>query len=72
MTTSHALRQRAAVEPHLVGREEELESVVELVASRELPRVVVLAGDAGIGKTSLWLAAVDEPTDARSQAKPHS
>ena len=42
----------------LIGRDEELEALVELVAARDgLPCAVVLCGDAGIGKSALWLAA---------------
>ena len=45
---------------HLVGREEELAAIVRLLdAPEELPSAVVLWGEAGIGKTSLWLAGVD-------------
>ncbi len=42
---------------HLVGRDEQLAALVGLVDGRTpLPATVVLAGEAGIGKTSLWLA----------------
>ena len=44
----------------LVGREEELGAIVGLVdAHEDLPGAVVLSGEAGIGKTSLWLAGLD-------------
>jgi hypothetical protein len=44
----------------LVGREEELGAIFELLDARErLPGVTVLAGEAGIGKTTLWLAGLD-------------
>src|SRR5215217_4299008 len=42
----------------LVGREEELDSLRKLLDA--IPAVAVVAGDAGIGKTALWLAALDE------------
>ena len=43
---------------HLVGREEELRAIIRLLDAREeLPGAAVLAGEAGIGKTTLWLAA---------------
>ncbi|HEV8249347.1 MAG TPA: AAA family ATPase [Gaiellaceae bacterium] len=42
----------------LVGREEELSSLLALLDA--LPAVGVVSGEAGIGKTALWLAAVDE------------
>jgi DNA-binding CsgD family transcriptional regulator len=46
---------------HLVGREEELASLGALLDSPdELPAVAVVVGEAGIGKTSLWLAAGEE------------
>jgi DNA-binding CsgD family transcriptional regulator len=44
----------------LIGREEELRAIVQLLAAPEqLPGAAVLAGGAGIGKTTLWLAGVD-------------
>ena len=44
----------------LVGREEELGAIVRLLeALEQLPSAAVLAGEAGIGKTSVWLAGVD-------------
>ena len=46
--------------PHLVGREEELGTIVELLDDPgRLPGVVVLAGEAGIGKTTLWAAGIE-------------
>ena len=42
----------------IVGRREELETLGAFVAAREWPRTLLLSGDAGIGKTTLWLAAV--------------
>ena len=42
----------------LVGRDEELELVVGALA--DLPAGVVLEGEAGIGKTSIWRAALGE------------
>ena len=45
---------------HLVGREEELGTVLRLLDALEgLPAAVVLHGEAGIGKTTVWLAGVD-------------
>jgi hypothetical protein len=44
----------------VVGREEELGAVVRLLkAAEQLPSAVVLTGEAGIGKTTLWRASVD-------------
>lgn len=42
----------------LVGREDELRRIERLLASESLPTTIVLRGDAGIGKTSLWLAGL--------------
>lgn len=43
---------------YLVGREDELEALVDLLETPErLPRTAVLCGEAGIGKTTLWLEA---------------
>jgi len=50
---------------YVVGREDELRAVVGLLEAPErLPRAGVLAGEAGIGKTTLWLAAT-EAAEAR-------
>ena len=46
--------------PNLVGREEQLERSSRSLTTRRLPAVSVVAGDAGIGKTALWEAAVEE------------
>ena len=49
-----------ATAQHLVGREEELGAIVRLLdAHEELWGAAVLPGEAGIGKTSLWLAGVE-------------
>ena len=46
--------------PQLVGREEELQAIFRVLEAPELlPGVAVLSGEAGIGKTSLWLAGLD-------------
>jgi DNA-binding CsgD family transcriptional regulator len=45
---------------HLVGREEELNAIVAFLDAPELlAGAAVLVGEPGIGKTTLWLAAVD-------------
>jgi DNA-binding CsgD family transcriptional regulator len=45
--------------PHLAGREDELAALLDLLeAPDELPAAAVVVGEAGIGKTTLWLAAV--------------
>jgi DNA-binding CsgD family transcriptional regulator len=51
-----------AVRSHrLVGRDEEFDSLVRLLdASDELPAAAAVVGEAGIGKTALWLAVVEE------------
>ena len=44
----------------LVGREEELEAIVGFLDGREqVAGAAVLSGEAGIGKTSVWLAGID-------------
>lgn len=48
-----------AVLPALVGREEELEALDALLRADALPASLLVAGEAGIGKTSLCLAAVE-------------
>jgi DNA-binding CsgD family transcriptional regulator len=46
---------------HLVGREEEHAALLDLLdAPTEPPAVGLVIGDAGIGKTTVWLAAVEE------------
>jgi DNA-binding CsgD family transcriptional regulator len=48
----------------LVGRDEELGAIVRLLDEREqLPGAVVLSGEAGIGKTTVWLAGIDAAAD---------
>jgi DNA-binding CsgD family transcriptional regulator len=45
----------------LVGRDEELGTLLRLLdAHDEPPAVAVVVGDAGIGKTALWLTAAEE------------
>jgi DNA-binding CsgD family transcriptional regulator len=48
----------------LVGREQELGAIARLLDARDhLPGAVVLPGEAGIGKTTLWLAGIDAAAD---------
>jgi len=45
---------------NLVGREEELEPLLDLLdAPDQLPAVAAIVGEAGIGKTAVWLAALE-------------
>ena len=45
----------------VVGRDRELAALADLLGSDErLPAVLLLEGEAGIGKTTLWRAAVEE------------
>ena len=54
----------ASTSRQLVGREEELGAVLGVLARPEdLPVVLVLSGDAGIGKTSLWLSGREAAAD---------
>jgi hypothetical protein len=47
-----------AADAQPVGREGELEALVDVLEAPErLPRIALLHGEAGIGKTTLWLAA---------------
>lgn len=44
----------------LIGREDELEAVVNILdAAEQLPASALLHGEAGIGKTTIWLAGID-------------
>jgi len=44
----------------LVGRDAEAEALLGLLQARDrLPATVVLTGEAGIGKTTLWLAGAE-------------
>jgi DNA-binding CsgD family transcriptional regulator len=44
----------------LVGRDDELRAIVSVLdAPEHLPGAVVLPGEAGIGKTTLWVAGID-------------
>ena len=44
----------------VVGREEEVAALVEFLDARtHLPGVLLLEGDAGIGKTTLWRRGVE-------------
>ena len=50
--------------PHLPGREDELAALLDLLdASDDLPAAAVVVGEAGIGKTALWLEAVEAAQD---------
>jgi DNA-binding CsgD family transcriptional regulator/tetratricopeptide (TPR) repeat protein len=51
----------------LVGREEELQRVeLFLAAARHAPRALVIEGEAGAGKTSIWEAALTDAQEAGS------
>ena len=43
----------------LVGREAELQAITDALAT-EPPLAIMLEGEAGIGKTTQWLAAVEQ------------
>jgi hypothetical protein len=50
----------AATLPDVVGRDEELATVVAFLESTEaLPAALLLEGEAGIGKTTLWRVGVE-------------
>jgi len=50
----------AIFDSEIFGREEELASVADALAVQGLPRAVLLEGEAGIGKTTLWQRAVSD------------
>ncbi|NUT54786.1 MAG: AAA family ATPase, partial [Thermoleophilia bacterium] len=53
-------RSRTPLAPEtVVGREAELQRLDELLQHPGAGRIVLLEGDAGIGKTTLWLAGVE-------------
>jgi DNA-binding CsgD family transcriptional regulator len=55
------LREVATAQaPVLVGREQELERVLGFFAVEDGPGKLLLEGDPGIGKTTLWHAGLDE------------
>jgi DNA-binding CsgD family transcriptional regulator len=47
----------------LVGRDDELGAIIGVLDTEQLPGTVVLPGEAGIGKTTLWLAGIDAAAD---------
>src|SRR5437867_13001822 len=56
----HRLLNLSVMARQLVAREQELEVIARLLdAPGQLPAAAVLPGDAGIGKTTLWLAGVE-------------
>ncbi len=49
----------------LVGREQELQAISRFLAARDaLPAALLLEGQAGVGKTTLWQAGVDQASAA--------
>jgi DNA-binding CsgD family transcriptional regulator len=44
----------------IVGRDAELESVTAFLERDDVPRALLIEGQAGVGKTTLWRAAVQE------------
>lgn len=53
------VRKRASDMEKLVGRDEELAAIAAFLEAPVFPGAAVLHGEAGIGKTSLWLAGID-------------
>lgn len=48
----------------LIGREDELEAILGLLdAPERVPGVTVLPGEAGVGKTTLWLAGLEAASE---------
>ena len=54
---ARAITHPMTVAETIIGREEELERIIRCLGS--LPCVVLLEGEPGIGKTTLWRAASD-------------
>jgi predicted ATP-dependent serine protease len=56
------------VSAHVVSREVELQAIDEFLASvQSEPSALVVEGEAGIGKTTVWLAALERAQDAGFQ-----
>jgi DNA-binding CsgD family transcriptional regulator len=53
------------LQKELIGRESELAVVHEFLAPGPLPRALVVTGEPGIGKTTLWEAAIDAAVERR-------
>lgn len=47
------------MQQEIVGRREELAALEDLLAVQRLPAALVLEGEAGIGKTTLWRAGIE-------------
>src|SRR5690242_6931618 len=63
--TSREVRVAAQTAGSVIGRELELDSVAEFLNSaRDGPVALVMRGEPGIGKTTLWQAAVARAEDA--------
>ena len=62
---AHDRRLVCPSQDEIVGRERELQAAAGFLAARErLPGAIVLAGEAGIGKTTVWRATVAEAETA--------
>jgi predicted ATP-dependent serine protease len=60
--------QYSVVSAHVVSREVESRAVDEFLASvQSEPSALVIEGEAGIGKTTVWLAALERAQDAGFQ-----
>jgi hypothetical protein len=57
---AHKIDNVSPAAGQLVGRDEELGAIVRILDTREqLPGVIALSGEAGVGKTTLWSAGID-------------
>jgi DNA-binding CsgD family transcriptional regulator len=52
---------------HVVGREAEVAALAEFIDARRQSRALILTGEAGIGKTTLWEAAVEAARERGSR-----
>lgn len=59
------IRSVGDLDATVVGREHELAVLQSFLEPRAEPRLLVIEGDAGIGKTTLWEAGVSLAADAR-------
>jgi len=54
---------RPAAGQEIIGRDAELDSISAFLSAIDGPRALILEGEAGIGKTTLWEAAVQRARD---------
>ena len=60
VSAKRAVRDNRHMGGAVVGRDEELAAIEKFVAAGSWPRTLLLSGDAGMGKTTLWRAGVEQ------------